>query len=451
MGFARTLARGVARGLTVVESEGRVVEGPDAGERLASLLGGGPTVAGPAMNPDRALRIVAINAAVRLKVNAARSIPLAVYEEGTDGFKDYSLGRKSRIFPLVHELPNPEQPADEVWATVAQHLAHRNNAFIFKEKFSGGVQDALLKALWVVDPRRVKVKRVDGEKVYEISRRFDGPSVDPVTMRSDEIVHVKSGLLAPNGLVALSPIDQCREALGITAATQDYLAQHLGRGANFKGYLYNDDPENAEVDDDERDRIEEMLIAPGRGAAGVNEIPVFNSKLRFERMGMSLADQEFMDLMGWGLADCALLMGVPPTLLNAPVRGSSLTYRTTREEDQRFLKYGISPDLTATESAMRVDADLFLGSRFVPEFRREAHLAMDTIARYQAHALAINARWKTPNDVRRIENMQPVDGGDELLRAGQKPDDETRALLKLLEEFDGTQNGNGSPQPANAN
>ena len=441
MGFARTLARGLNRGIVL---DGDTLTDELGGTERLRAFGGGLTKAGPAVDHDRALRIVAINAAVRLKVNATRSIPMGVYQVGTDGIKDYEAGSKARVYELVHEAPNEEQAADEFWALIAQHLAHRRNAFVFKDKFAGGPRDGLLRGLWVIDPRRVTVKREKGEKVFEISRRMDGGDLDPVTMRADQIVHVKSGLTAPNGLVALSPIDQCRETLGVTIASQQYLANHLGRGANFPGYLYNDDPEHAEVTEDAAIEIEERLIGPGRGAGGVHQVPVFNSKLKFERMGMTLADQDFMDLLGWGLAECALLMDVPPTLLNAPIRGSSLTYRTTREEDQRFLKYGISPDLTAVESALRVDADLFKGSLYVPEFRREAHLSMDTIARYQAHALAINARWKTPNDVRRIENMKPLEGGDELLRAGQKPDDQTRALLKMLEEFDGAPNGNGN-------
>lgn len=442
MSFARTLARGAARGLKVVDDT-FVMEGENASERIAHLLSGGPTLAGPVMSPDAALRIIAINAAVNLKCNATRSIPLAVYQSTEDGFHDYAKGRKSRYFSLLHESPNPEQPADELWAQIAGHLAHRRNAYLWKEKHEGGVRDGLVKGLWAIDPRRVKVTRVDGERVWEISQRTDGPSIDPARMRADEIIHVRSGPLAPNGLVALSPIDQCRQALGVHAATGDYLARHLGGGANFAGYLYNDDTD-VEVDDDEKDRIEQKLIAPGRGSAGVNTIPFFDARVKWQPIGMSLADQQFMELMGWGVADCALLMGVPPTLLNAPIRSSSLTYRTTAEEDQRFLKYGVSPDLTAVESALRVDNDLFRASEYVPEFRREAHLQMDTIGRYNAHALAIRAGWKTPNEVRRAENMPAQAGGDELVRLGAKPADETRALLDLLDDFDGPAASNGA-------
>jgi len=444
--WARTLARGARRGLQLID-DGTILVDQQAAGSLIEMLEGAGTVGGPPMSPEGALRITTINAAVQLKVNAVRSIPLMVYETSDeDGFKDYARGRNSRIYPLLHDEPNPEQPADELWAQVAGHLAYRRNAFLWKEKFQGGTRTGLVRHLWAIDPRRVRVKRENGHKVFEVSRRVTGPDVDPIRMTADDMLHIKAGMLGPDGLLALNPIQQVRQELSVVAGVREYLAEHIARGANFQGYLYNGDPD-VDIDDPERQRIEEQLIDPARGAKGSTRVPLFNAELKWQQIGMTLADQQFMELMGWGAADCAMVMGVPPTLLNVPIRSSSLTYRTTREEDQRFLKYGISPDLTAVESAIGVDGDLLKGSPFVAEFRREAHLAMDTIARYQAHALAIRAGWKTPNEVRQLENLKKVAGGDELLRLGAKPDEETRDLLDLLETYTGAPNGNGHTQP----
>lgn len=443
------ISRVVERRAIVVQEGGEtwLAEG-DGAEKLRGIMGGGRTTAGVELSPESALRHIAVNAAVRLKVNAARSIPLLVYGEQADGFKDYQSGRTSRYFGLVHEQPNPEQPADEVWSQLVGHLAYRANAFLFKERYDTGPRRGLVRAMWPLDPRRVVAKRKDGRRVYEVHSRPDRFDPDPEKLAASEVVHLRSGILAGDGLTALSPIAQCREQLGVHVAAYEYLAGHLGRGANFAGYLTVDD-DNVEVDEDERLRIENGLINPGRGPKGVSHVPLFNAGVSWTQIGMSLSDQQFLDLMGFGVAEVALLMGFPPTLLNAPVRGGSLTYRTTREEDQRFLKYGLSPDLVAIETALGADPDLFAASGYLPEFRREAHLAMDTMGRYQAHALAIHAGWKTPNEVRRAENMPPVEGGDTVRRPGDKPDPETRALLDLLEQ---TAAGEGAPAPsANGN
>lgn len=447
MGFARTLGAGLRRDL-VLDDDGVTLREGDASEKLSTLLGGGPTLAGPSMTPESALKLIAINAAVRLKVNAVRSIPMLVFREGDDGFKDYDEGRKNRYFPLVHEAPNPEQPADEMWSQVAGHLAYRANGYLWKERHEGGIRDGLVRGLWPVDPRRVAVKREKGVKVFEIWPA-PGTAGEMIKLTAADIIHIKGGFLSHDGLKGVTAVHQCREELASHAAVREYLAHHLGRGANFTGYLYNDD-KDVEIDTPEREAIEQKLIAPTRGARGSTRVPLFNAALKWQQIGMTLADQQFIELMGFGVADCALLQGVPPTLLNAPVRSGALTYRTTAEEDQRFLKYGVSPDLTAIEGALAADSDLYAGSPDTPEFRREAHLAMDTIARYQAHALAIRAGWKAPNEVRRAENMKPLEGGETLLRPGAQPDKETRELLELFEAFTGN-GGNGTREPSALN
>jgi HK97 family phage portal protein len=441
------IARIAERRALLVVSGDEISEGENT-EKLRTMFGGARTAAGVDVSPESALRHIAVNAAVRLKVNAARSIPLQVYGEQTEGFKDYTAGRQSRNWALVHEQPNPEQSADEVWSQLVGHLAYRANAFLYKERFDTGPRRGLVRWLWPLDPRRLVVKRKDGRRVYELHRAPDRVDAHPDKLSAQDIVHLRSGIMAADGLTALSPIAQCREELGVHLATRDYLAGHLGRGANFSGYLTVDD-DNVEIDDDERARMEAGLIGPGRGARGVDHIPIFNADIKWHQVGMSLADQQFLDLMGFGVAEVALLMGFPPTLLNAPVRSGALTYRNASEEDLRFLKYGLSPDLVAIETGLRIDADLFAASGYIPEFRREAHLAMDTLARYGAHALAIRAGWKTPNEVRRAENMPPIEGGETVLRPGAKADDETRELLAELERFTGqAQPAAGDPAPA---
>jgi hypothetical protein len=49
------------------------------------------------------------------------------------------------------------------------------------------------------------------------------------------------------------------------------------------------------------------------------------------------------------------------------------------------------------------------------EHLRDSILQADTITRYQAHALGRQWGWLSANDIRALENMNPVEGGDEYL------------------------------------
>ena len=62
---------------------------------------------------------------------------------------------------------------------------------------------------------------------------------------------------------------------------------------------------------------------------------------------------------------------------------------------------------------------------FFCEFNTDALLDGDSKAQAEYFAKAIGGPgaqgWMTVNEVRRIKNMKPIDGGDELVKAGQQP------------------------------
>jgi hypothetical protein len=47
------------------------------------------------------------------------------------------------------------------------------------------------------------------------------------------------------------------------------------------------------------------------------------------------------------------------------------------------------------------------------EFKLDALMRGDTTSRFNAYASALTHMWMTRNEVRKLENMEPVDGGDE--------------------------------------
>jgi HK97 family phage portal protein len=446
--LVRRMSAGIAsRALRLVDEDGTTYLSEGAGlEKFHGVFGATGTVAGPNVDPESIQRLIAVNACLTLKVNAARTIPLLAFAETADGFKDYAKGRTSRYFGLVHDEPNPEQPADVLWATANGFLAARGNAVLWKERYGTGPRAGLVRYLWALDPRRVEVKRKNGRKVFLLHDRPGVRDPNPVELPPEDIIHIMAAPFSPDGLVGLSRIAQCREELAAHAGVREFLAHHIGNGANISGFISAEPlTENGRVkpitiDDGELERLDASLIRPLRGIRGSTHVPVITAPLKWNKVGMTLADQEFMDLMGFGVADIAMLMSVPPTLVNAPVRGSSLTYRTTAEEDQRFLKYGLNPELIAVETAVTRDPDLFRASGFMTEFRREAHAAMDTKTRYQTHVLSL--RWRPPNEIRRVENLPPLPGGDVLMPA--------KAAERFLSFMADHANGNGTGQPAHA-
>jgi phage portal protein BeeE len=72
--------------------------------------------------------------------------------------------------------------------------------------------------------------------------------------------------------------------------------------------------------------------------------------------------------------------------------------------------------------------NLLLPERQYAEFNPDALLRGDTKTRYEAHQMALNARWMTINEVRKIEGLPPIDGGD-TIQPAQAPVREDRYTL----------------------
>ena len=79
-----------------------------------------------------------------------------------------------------------------------------------------------------------------------------------------------------------------------------------------------------------------------------------------------------------------------------------------------FVKFSLSPWLKRIEQA--ISLQLFSPGerkRYFAEFKTDAMLKGDTKSRYEAYEVAIRSGWMSINEVRGLENLNPVEGGDE--------------------------------------
>src|SRR5690606_40207519 len=89
--------------------------------------------------------------------------------------------------------------------------------------------------------------------------------------------------------------------------------------------------------------------------------------------------------------------------------GGSLTYANVVDRDLHLLKYALNKWLLRLERLL---------SQFLPrpqyvKFNRDALLQTNTLQRYQAHAIALDKRFVTVNEVRNQEDLAAVEWGYE--------------------------------------
>jgi HK97 family phage portal protein len=147
-----------------------------------------------------------------------------------------------------------------------------------------------------------------------------------------------------------------------------------------------------------------------RRAMGPDFPPVLSSGLKAESTGIDPTTASAVEARRELVADIGRYFGVPTRILNAPT-GDSETYHTSEAGNQDLVRYTLQNYISAIEDAI---TDQLPGGRYL-------HLDTDPLTRgvqlnrFQAYAFATgNKAWMTPEDVRDVEGLPPVEDPTEL-------------------------------------
>ena len=96
------------------------------GVTLMDLFGGAPTYTGKYVNDATALTSSAVYAAVNMISGTVGALPLKVYRRLERGKEE---ARDHRLWPILHDAPNPEMSAINYREACQGHLLLRGNTY----------------------------------------------------------------------------------------------------------------------------------------------------------------------------------------------------------------------------------------------------------------------------------------------------------------------------------
>jgi len=155
-----------------------------------SIFHSGRSSSGTLVNEETALQTAPVYACVRVISETIASLPLHVYEYTDTGTK---LLRDHYLFPILHDIPNPEMTSFNFRETLMTHLLLYGNAYAQIVRNGAGRVEALYPLL----PNKMDVHRNDaGELYYTYWRERDDTRPDDktgaVVLRRDQVLHIAS-------------------------------------------------------------------------------------------------------------------------------------------------------------------------------------------------------------------------------------------------------------------
>lgn len=368
--------------------------------RLPSLRGN-RTAAGVYVTPEQSLQVMAVLTSVRLVAEAVSSLPISVVvRRGRDRVPPAAKYRN--LVYLLTVQPNPVMDAAEFWRTVVTWLLIRGNAYVFVHRNGAGQ----VIGLWPVPPTDVKVLRTStGDLAYRLSH--DGKEtwlpVEPGYVATHlEILHYRWFGTGPE---ALSPIGVARQQVGISVAATSYIGGFFERDATPETVLTT----QGNLSDTQWNRLVAQMEDRHQGFENSHQLAVFEGGAKLERVSLSPADAQFLAIYKLTEGKIASMYGVPPHKIGDLEHA---TFSNIEHLGIEFVQDAMLPPITRLE---KVTQRLFDDEEMRLKFDPKGRMRGDTAAQTAAYAAGRQWGYYSVNDVRSLEDLPPIEGGDTYL------------------------------------
>lgn len=356
-------------------------------------LGGSKSNAGVRVNEDTALRSTAVFACVKILAETVASLPLPVYRRLEGGGKERAT--RHYLYRLLHDLPNPELTSFEMREVLQGHLGLRGNAYcqIVRDRLDRPAE------LWPLPPQRMSVKRVNRELQYRL-QLDDGMSR---VFTSRDIWHIKA--FSRDGVTGLAPIGQAREAIGLALATEEFGSRFFGSGTNIGGIAKHPGKLTEQGSKNLRESINETYGGLGKS----HRVMLLEEGMEFEKVGIPPEDAQFLETRKFQLNEIARIYRIPPHMIGDLDRA---TFSNIEQQSIDFVVNTIRPWLVRWEQSITkaLIPEEEQGVYFA-EFLVDGLLRGDIKSRYEAYAVGRQNGWLSADDIRELENMNPLPDG----------------------------------------
>lgn len=206
----------------------------------------------------------------------------------------------------------------------------------------------------------------------------------------------------PGHVLGLSPIEFHAAQIGVSLASTRYGGSWFRDSATPGGMLTNTE---VELDAAQVEVAKRRFIATTQG----NREPlVLGRGWQYQQIQVSPEESQFLETQGFSEAQCARIFGPGIAEVLGYETGGSMTYANVVERRSDVLVLSLNKWVNRVE---RVLTEMLPRPQYA-RLNRDALLQATTLARYQAHAIALDKKFKTVNEVRDDEDLPPVAWGD---------------------------------------
>jgi HK97 family phage portal protein len=344
---------------------------------------------GTVVNPETVFRVNAIFSAVSLISDTISTLPVDSYIR-RDGARFAFRPR-----PAWVQQPDVDTTKEAFYGSLIVSLLLDGNGFV--RVFRDGAGRVV--NMTVLNPAKVEIRK---DKVGGVTYVYEG---EGKPLNKNELMHIPD-VVRPGETRGISRVTALKDNFGLALALESYAARFFGQGASTNGIIEfpgNLTPEQAK-------QLVDGFDARHKGFRKSHKTGVLSGGAKFVNTSVENDKAQFIDSRRMAVEDVARAFNIPPHLLGLP---GTNTYSSVEQNNIAFVTHTLRPIVQKLESAFTpLMANEPGGTTAFIKFTLDGLLRGDANSRFTAYSVGLQAGYLTINDIRRLEDLPPVDGGE---------------------------------------
>lgn len=355
------------------------------------------TWSGESINSDKAMRLITVYACIKIISEGIAKLPLHVLERDKVDRRKSTPAFDLEIYELLHYQPNEIQTSYQFFESWVASAVLRGNGYAFINRVRGEIVELL-----PIHPDRVEPKLDDKWIVtYKVTQSDGRVTTHP----RSEIMHLKG--FGEDPLVGVNPIQLHRETLGENKALLRHSAQTFGNGARPGGVLEHPGSLTKEA----QARLQEQLDSRV-GGENSGKTLVLEEGMEWKQIGLSAVDAQYIEQQKFSRSQIAVMFGVKPHLVGDLDRAIQ---SNIEEQSRGHVVDTLLPWIVRIEGILRRDLLKENSPDLFAKIIVEGLLRGNSKDRANYYTKLTGAGIYTRNEVRALEDYNPIDGLDEPL------------------------------------
>lgn len=349
------------------------------------------------VSPDLAMKLSAVYACVYVLSSSVAQLPLHVKRKGgdkVDTVKDHPA------YYLLHDSPNAWQTSYKLREYAQSSVLLYGNAYIHIVRDKNGE----VISLESLEPWKVQLLKNGSRYVYAYYGDDKTMSLSP-----DDILHIKS--LGPSIKTGKSVIQTHAETIGLGLDARKFASGFFGGNARPAGILSVKTPLNSNA----WENFKKMWqSAQEKLRSEENKTIFLPAELDYKALTVSPVDTELLSMMKLNRSEIAGIFNVPAHMINDLEKA---TFSNISEQTIQFIRFSVMPWVVNWEQELnrKIFTEAERKAGYFVKFNLAGIMRGTAGERATFYHAAITDGWMSRNEARQLEDMNPVDGLDEML------------------------------------